>query len=171
MEIGAEVNIRCRSPQVGAEVIPCRSYSCRTSIAPVWLIPKKSSQGVTSGQVPPNSVRICSHCSPCSTVRTVRMGKQRTRIFAVRWTLPLCIFSKRIDGLLDPVRYPRSSHNKWARSGDSDLGWVYDSCYESTLDKSFSLNFHKEYTDHNWIQLSRCQSENENTSIQKISFY
>ena len=30
----AEVNIKCRSPQVGAEVIPCRSYSCRTSIAP-----------------------------------------------------------------------------------------------------------------------------------------
>ena len=34
MKLGAEVNIRCRSPQVGAEVIPCRSYSCRTSIAP-----------------------------------------------------------------------------------------------------------------------------------------
>ena len=34
IELGAEVNIRCRSPQVGAEVIPCRSYSCRTSIAP-----------------------------------------------------------------------------------------------------------------------------------------
>ena len=34
MELGAEVNIRCRSPQVGAEIIPCRSYSCRTSIAP-----------------------------------------------------------------------------------------------------------------------------------------
>ena len=30
MELGAEVNIRCRSPQVGAEVIPCR-----TSIAPI----------------------------------------------------------------------------------------------------------------------------------------
>ena len=34
MELGAEVNIRCRSPQVGAEVIPCRSHSCRTSISP-----------------------------------------------------------------------------------------------------------------------------------------
>ena len=27
MELGAEINITCRSPQVGAEVIPCRSYS------------------------------------------------------------------------------------------------------------------------------------------------
>ena len=34
MELGAEVNIRCRSPQVGVEVIPCRSYSCRISNAP-----------------------------------------------------------------------------------------------------------------------------------------
>ena len=31
----AEVNIRCRTPQVGAEVIPYRSYSYRTSIAPL----------------------------------------------------------------------------------------------------------------------------------------
>ena len=38
MELGAEVNIRCRSPQVGAEVIPCRSYSCRISIAPSFLV-------------------------------------------------------------------------------------------------------------------------------------
>ena len=35
IELGAEVNIGCRSPQVGAEVKLCRSYSCRTSIAPV----------------------------------------------------------------------------------------------------------------------------------------
>ena len=34
IELGADVNIRCRSPQVGAEIISCRSYSCRTSIAP-----------------------------------------------------------------------------------------------------------------------------------------
>ena len=33
IELGAEVNIGCRSPQVGAEVNLCRSYSCRTSIA------------------------------------------------------------------------------------------------------------------------------------------
>ena len=31
--LGAEVNIWCRGPQVGAEIIPCRSYSCRKSIA------------------------------------------------------------------------------------------------------------------------------------------
>ena len=37
MELGAEINITCRSTQVGAEVIPCRSYSCRTSIAPKKL--------------------------------------------------------------------------------------------------------------------------------------
>ena len=30
----AEVNIRCRSQQVCAKVIPCRSYSSRTSVAP-----------------------------------------------------------------------------------------------------------------------------------------
>ena len=34
MELGAKVNIGCRSPQVGAEVIPCRSFSFRTSIVP-----------------------------------------------------------------------------------------------------------------------------------------
>ena len=66
------------------------------------------------GQAPPNSVRTCSHCSPCPTisknelfalfvvqtvhtillvrcsncsVRTVRTSEQRTRLFAVRWTL------------------------------------------------------------------------------------
>ena len=33
IELGAEVNIGCRSPQVGAEGNLCRSYSCRTSIA------------------------------------------------------------------------------------------------------------------------------------------
>jgi len=37
MELGAEINITCRSPQVGAELNPCRSYSCRTSIAPLEL--------------------------------------------------------------------------------------------------------------------------------------
>ena len=38
----AKVNIPkgwCRSPQVGAEVIACRSYSCRTSIAPLQQQP------------------------------------------------------------------------------------------------------------------------------------
>ena len=34
MKLGVKVDIWCRSPQVGAELIPCRSYSCRTSIAP-----------------------------------------------------------------------------------------------------------------------------------------
>ena len=33
MELGAEVNIRCQSPQVGTEVIPCR-----TSIAPRYFV-------------------------------------------------------------------------------------------------------------------------------------
>ena len=44
MELGAEVNIWYRSPQVGAEVIPCRSYSCRTSIAPFYILIAKQVQ-------------------------------------------------------------------------------------------------------------------------------
>ena len=39
MELGAEVNIWYRSPQVGAEVIPCR-----TSIAPFYILIAKQVQ-------------------------------------------------------------------------------------------------------------------------------
>ena len=34
MELGAEISIRCRSPQVGAEVIPSRSRLPRPDLGP-----------------------------------------------------------------------------------------------------------------------------------------